>query len=140
MKFKKKKHIYKTSIYYEDTDAGGIVYHTSYLRFAERARTEFLRSVHPSFLTSLRDGENFFVLRWLEVNFLKPSYLFDEITVETKILKIQKTYLKLNQLIKKNRSEICDINLDLVWIVKNKKIPTKINEDLISRFKKNYIV
>ena len=46
----------------------------------------------------------------------------------------------LNQLIKKNRSEICDINLDLVWIVKNKKIPTKINEDLISRFKKNYIV
>ena len=65
---------------------------------------------------------------------------FVEITVETKILKIQKTYLKLNQLIKKNGSEICDINLDLVWIGKNKKIPTKINEDLISRFKKNYIV
>ena len=140
MKSKKKKHVYKTSIYYEDTDAGGIVYHTSYLRFAERARTEFLRSVHPSFLTSLRDGENFFVLRQLEVKFLKPSYLFDEITVETKILMIQKTYLKLNQLIKKNGSEICDINLDLVWIGKNKKLPTKINEDLISRFKKNYIV
>ena len=46
----------------------------------------------------------------------------------------------LNQLIMKKRSEICDITLDLVWICKNKKIPTKINEDLISRFKKNYIV
>ena len=57
-----KKNIFIRPIYYEDTDAG-IVYHTSYLRFAERARTEFLRSVHPSFLTSLRDGENFFVLR-----------------------------------------------------------------------------
>ena len=79
MKYKKRKHVYKTSIYYEDTDAGGIVYHTSYLRFAERARTEFLRSVHPSFLTSLRDGENFFVLRRLEVKFLKPTYLFDDI-------------------------------------------------------------
>lgn len=140
MKPKKKKHFYKTSIYYEDTDAGGIVYHTSYLRFAERARTEFLRSVYPSFLTSLRDGENFFVLRKLEVKFLKPIYLFDEIIVETKILRIHKTYLKLNQLIMKKRSEICDITLDLVWICKNKKIPTKINEDLISRFKKNYIV
>ena len=140
MKSKKKKHVYKTSIYYEDTDAGGIVYHTSYLRFAERARTEFLRSIHPKFLTNLRDGENFFVLRKLEIQFLKPTYLFDEVIVETKILKVHKTYLKLNQLIKKDGSEICDIILDLVWISKNKKSPSMINEDLISRFKKNYIV
>ncbi len=140
MGFYKKKHCYKTSIYYEDTDAAGIVYHTSYLRFAERARTELIRSIFPKFLNSIKDGNHFFVLRRLEIKFLKPCYLYDEIVVETKILKIKKTYLQLNQTIKKNKSIVCNIQLGLVWISKKKKTPTLLNEDLISRFKKNYIV
>ena len=58
---KKKKHLYETTIYYEDTDAAGITYHTSFLRFAERARTEFIRSIYPEFLKTLSAGKFFFV-------------------------------------------------------------------------------
>ena len=86
---KKKKHLYETTIYYEDTDAAGITYHTSFLRFAERARTEFIRSIYPEFLKTLSAGKFFFVLRNINVEYIKPCYLFDNISIETNIIKIK---------------------------------------------------
>ena len=135
MNSKLKKFKFNTNVYYEDTDAGGIVYHTSYLKFAERARTELLKKIYPELLETLKEADYFFVLKNIQVEFLKPCYLFDELLVETSVLEIKKTHVKMNQIIKRKNLITCDIFLTLVWLNKTKKKPSKMSENLISRFK-----
>ena len=135
MNSKIKKFRFNTNVYYEDTDAGGIVYHTSYLKFAERARTELLKKIYPELLETLKETDFFFVLKNIQVDFLKPCYLFDELLIETSVLEIKKTYVRMNQIIKRKNLITCDIFLTLVWLNKTKKKPSKMSENLISRFK-----
>lgn len=132
----KNENIYKTSIYYEDTDAAGIVYHTSYLRFAERARTEFLNYIYPECLTFLKKNKNVLVLRDVKVKFCEFCYLFDKVCVKSYITKLQKTNFKMTQIIKKERTVVCDISLCLVFVDLLKKKPVKMDEELVSRLKK----
>ena len=69
-----KPEIFKLSIYYEDTDSSGFVYHTSYLKFAERARTELVKKF--SELKELMEKNLFFfVVSELKIKFLEPSFL-----------------------------------------------------------------
>lgn len=70
-------------VYYEDTDAGGIVYHARYLAFAERARTEALREAGLSHSTLVRDHGLIFVVRRAEMDYLRPARLDDELVVIT---------------------------------------------------------
>lgn len=72
-------------VYYEDTDAAGIVFYANYLKFAERGRTEFLRSVGFE-NKSLMDSEKVvFVVRHIEADYYKPAELDDELIVETSV-------------------------------------------------------
>ena len=66
-------------IYYEDTDSSGFAYHTTYLKFSERARSEMLNNFFPDVVNFLKSNSFFFVVKNLEVNFIKPSYLFDKL-------------------------------------------------------------
>jgi len=74
-----------TRVYWEDTDAGGVVYHASYLRFLERARTEWLRALGVDQQRVREDHGVVFVVRDMEIEFLLPARLDDEldVTVET---------------------------------------------------------
>ena len=72
-----------TRIYYEDTDAGGIVYHARYLAFAERARTEALREAGLPHSELVRDHGVSFVVRRAEMDYLRPAHLDDELVVIT---------------------------------------------------------
>lgn len=72
-------------VYYEDTDAGGVVYHAGYLRFAERARTEMLRSLGLDHVRLLADHGVIFAVRRCEVDFLQPARLDDLLDVSTRI-------------------------------------------------------
>ena len=76
-------HFLPVRVYYEDTDAGGIVYHTSYLRFAERARTELLRAIDVD-LIRLRDEHGLaFVIRRGEIDYRHAAQLDDELIVRS---------------------------------------------------------
>ena len=90
-----KKYIYKTKVYYEDTDAGGIVYYAKYLHFIERARTEM---IYQQLLLSHRqlknDHDAIFVARSCNVKYLKPANFEDELEINTNI--ISKTAVRLN--------------------------------------------
>ncbi|MCH7635550.1 MAG: YbgC/FadM family acyl-CoA thioesterase [Proteobacteria bacterium] len=81
-------HLHPLRVYYEDTDAGGVVYDANYLEFAERARTEMLRDLgfDPPALAAF-EGVAFAVSR-LEVDYLAPARLDDELMVQTRIVKI----------------------------------------------------
>ncbi len=73
-------------VYYEDTDFSGLVYHASYLRFMERARTEMLRALgldQRALLAGAAGAPIFFVVRSMDVDFQKPATMDDLLTVET---------------------------------------------------------
>ena len=83
----------KIRIYYEDTDAGGIVYHTNYIKFCERARSE---AFFQAGLNFTKEG-GYFVVSSLEAKFLASAVLGDEVFVRTKILELKKASLVLEQ-------------------------------------------
>ncbi len=80
------RHRYTVRVYYEDTDAGGIVYHATYLRFAERARTEALRDLGIPHAELLRNCNLMFVVRRVEVDYLRSARVDNSLVVETEVL------------------------------------------------------
>jgi len=79
------KHRVDFRVYYEDTDAGGIMYHASFIRFCERGRGEFLRHLGLTFASLANEDRIQFVIRHLDAHYLKPARLDDLLTVETGI-------------------------------------------------------
>lgn len=77
------RHLYTVRVYYEDTDAGGIVYHANYLRYAERARTEALRAMGIPHAEMVERFGVMFVVRRLEVDYQRAARLDDSLTVVT---------------------------------------------------------
>ena len=84
----KPPHTIQVRVYYEDTDAGGMVYHARYLAFAERARTELLRDAGVPHEDLVRDEGLFFVVRRVKMDYLRPARLDELITVATDPLEL----------------------------------------------------
>lgn len=84
-------------VYYEDTDFSGVVYHASYLRFLERGRTEFIRAVGVDQAALYRDEGFSFVVRRMEIEWLKPARMDDEVTVVTAPLALRGASMLLEQ-------------------------------------------
>jgi acyl-CoA thioester hydrolase len=78
-------HHYQLRVYYQDTDAGGIVYHANYLAFAERARTEFLRAQGIPHADMVAQHGVQFVVRRAVLDYLRPARLDEEITITTRV-------------------------------------------------------
>ena len=97
-----KIHKFPFAIAYADTDAGGIVYHGRYIEIAERARMDVLRGIkYP-------DGDIGFVVRDLNIRYIKPLFLADTVVVETAVTKLGAASLGVEQKFVKN-GEICAI-------------------------------
>ncbi len=94
---KGRTHVLPLRVYYEDTDAGGIVYHANYLRFAERGRTEMLRAIGIE-LGRLRESEGLiFVVRKGDMEYHKAAVLDDCLAVETSLEEIRGASVLLRQ-------------------------------------------
>ena len=103
-------------VYYEDTDAGGIVYHAQYLCFAERARTELLRAAGTDHGRLLAEHGGVFAVRRAMVEFRRPARLDDLLTVETRVMKATGARLELRQEIKKQDELVVLIDIELAFI------------------------
>ena len=130
----KKIHQTKFEIFYEDTDSSGFTYHTSYLKLAERARSQFVKQNLQEIRDKMINNSFFFVVRQIKVNFLKPTYLFDQLDVKTYFLKNSLASLDLKQLISKKETAICEVSVKLVWINGQSNKPAKIPKNIIARF------
>jgi acyl-CoA thioester hydrolase len=84
-------------VYYEDTDFGGVVYYANYLRFFERARTEWLRSLGIDHQRLAREDGLQFVVRRAEIDFLRGAKLDDELSITVECTEKRRTYLWLRQ-------------------------------------------
>lgn len=109
------------TVYYENTDSSGLTYHTTYLEFAERARSEILSLHFPDVISNLKKNTFFFVVKDLSISFLKPSFLFDKLTVKTEFENNSLASLKLKQKIYNSDTKICTISVHLAWIDGKKK-------------------
>ena len=89
-------------VYYEDTDAAGIVYYANYLKFAERGRTEMMRALGFEHSGILRDTGIAFIVRRLSADYRAAAYLDDALTVETTVQSIGAATLQLDQQIRRD--------------------------------------
>ncbi len=111
-----KPHRFPVRIYYEDTDAGGVVYHANYIKFAERARTEALREAGLN-QSLLWDTDNVgFVVRRLSIDYAKPARLDDALTVETSLQEFGKASLTLVQTVKRAEDVLATLHVKLAII------------------------
>ncbi len=92
-------------IYYEDTDAGGVVYYANYLKFLERCRTEWLRAIGHEQADLLREPGIAFVVRSVALEYLKPARLDDLLTVSLEVERITKSQIFFGQHIRRASPE-----------------------------------
>lgn len=84
-------------VYYEDTDSGGVVYYANYLKFLERARTEWLRALGFEQTELLRDYNVLFVVRRVEVDYLRPARFDEALVVTVKVHGMGRSWMELDQ-------------------------------------------
>ncbi len=124
---------HKIKVYYEDTDAGGVVYYANYLKYLERARTEALIKIG---LSNLKIKDNFkalIIVKSCNIDYKKSAYLEDELNIKSYILSLTKTSFVMSQTIIKNKIVIVEAKIHLVFVnekVKPIKIPTLIIDRL----------
>ena len=122
-------HIFKTRVYYEDTDSGGIVYYANYLKFIERARTELIYKLGFSLEELSEKYDNHFVVKNINCNFLYSAKLEDILSIKSQLLILKKTYFELDQSIYRFDNKIFKAKVCIVCINNSNK-PTKICEKL----------
>lgn len=100
------RHRLPVRVYYEDTDAAGIVYHASYLCFTERGRSEMMRALDIDLARMWNDDGFVFVLHSAEVKYRRPARLGDLLTVETALVELGAASLKVRQVIFGDSGEV----------------------------------
>jgi acyl-CoA thioester hydrolase len=106
-------HQFRVRVYYEDTDAGGVVYHASYLKFAERARTEMLRETGFAQSKLSEQLGILFVLRRCVVDFLAPARLDDHLVVASRLVDLRGASLGFEQTIWRDSLELVRLGVKL---------------------------
>lgn len=128
----KSQFVWQVRVYYEDTDSGGVVYHSNYLNYMERARTEWLR--HLGFeQTDLKDQMNsIFVVHSMQIEFKKPAKFNDLLTVCSELTTIGYGSLVFQQKIDLNSQLLIQANVKVACVDALTFKPSKIPHQLIS--------
>ena len=124
---------HKVKVYYEDTDAGGVVYYANYLKFIERARTEALVTIGLSNFKIKNDFKGLIIVKSCNIEYKKSAYLEDELTIESCLTSFSKTSFTMRQKIFKNDKTIVIAKIHLVFVSMEGK-PIKIPETIFKKF------
>ena len=125
---------HKIKVYYEDTDAGGVVYYANYLKYFERARTEALSKIG---LSNIKIRDNFkalIIVKSCNIDYKKSAYLEDELNIKSYILSLTKTSFVMSQNIIKNKLVIVKSKIHLVFVNEKSK-PIKIPKLVVDKLK-----
>ena len=126
-------HIYKTKVYYEDTDAGGIVYYARYLNFIERARTEMIYDHLKLNHKKLRDQFNaIFVVRECNIKYFKSANFEDNLEVKTKVVNKSPVRLNLLQEVSRDNEILVSAQVELAVIDSDGSV-SKLQKDLLEK-------
>ena len=128
-----KEFIFKVRVYYEDTDAGGIIYYANYLKYLERARTEMISTIGLSNNKLLEEYKTLIIVKSCNIEYLKSAKLEDKLQIYSSIESFNKASFVMIQNIKKNDDLIIKAKVKLVTVNKEGK-PTKIPSVLEKQF------
>ena len=129
-----KNFTHNVKVYYEDTDAGGVVYYANYLKYLERARTEALSTIGLSNKKIKNDFGSLIIVKSCNIEYKKSAYLEDNLKIKSFIDSTSKTSFYMNQSIYKDDVLIVDAKVHLVFI-NDKFKPIKIPEKILKNFK-----
>ena len=129
-----KNFFHKVKVYYEDTDAGGIVYYANYLKFLERARTEALVNLGFNNKKIKEDFGSLIIVKSCNIEYKISAHLEDELSIRSFVKSITKTSFFMHQFITREEDLIAQARVQLVF-VNNKGKPMKIPSTLFQNFK-----
>ncbi|MGO9931977.1 MAG: tol-pal system-associated acyl-CoA thioesterase [Steroidobacteraceae bacterium] len=118
------------SVYWEDTDAGGVVYYANYLKFMERCRTEWLRAMGIDQSRLLADRHLQFVVVNVVVDFLRPAVLHDEILVTAELQRLAGATIHFKQTIMRGGEQLIDASTRVACLDSGTLKPRAIPKDL----------
>ena len=123
-------------IYFEDTDSGGVVYHSNYLKFMERARTEWLRSIGIDQRHLKQDNHIMFVVHRIDIQYKFPARFNDDLIVKSELKNIGSSKIEFRQMIYRNDEMLIDASVDIACIdsekFKSVRIPPTIKQTMES--------
>jgi tol-pal system-associated acyl-CoA thioesterase len=123
-------------IYIEDTDAGRIVYHANYLKYFERARTEFMRA-HGFGKGRIFNTDLMFVVHSLSTQYLKPAYLDDEIVATAKMIKLGSASIIFEQQARRGDELLCRAEVCIACVDKQRMRPQRIPAEIVATLSAN---
>ena len=121
-------------VYYEDTDAGGVVYYANYLKYLERARTEALSTIGLSNLQIKDKFGALIIVKSCNIEYKKSAKLEDELKIRSFVKSVTKTSFFMNQIITNGETTIVEAQVHLVF-VNDKGKPVKVPEVIFNNFK-----
>lgn len=123
-------------VYYEDTDAAGIVYYANYLKYMERARTERLRALGYEQDELMQNEKVVFAVRSVEADYLKPARFNDELTVTADFFELKRASLLFHQQVKQlDGTVLCQGKIKIACLDSESMSPRKIPTEMIERIK-----
>ena len=125
---------HKLKVYYEDTDAGGVVYYANYLKFLERARTEALVTLGFNNKKIKQDFGSLIIVKSCNIEYKIPAHLEDDLSIRSFVKSITKTSFFMNQFITRGEDQIVEAKIHLVFVNKGGK-PMRIPNSLFQDFK-----
>ena len=130
------KFVFPVRIYYEDTDAGGVVYYANYLKFTERARTEFLRHIGFGNQQEILAQDRFaFMVRHVEADYRAPAVLDDLLHVTCETVEQTGATVTLLQQIIRGEDVLVEVKVKAVYVNLEKRRPMRMPKDLIEKMK-----
>ena len=117
-------------VYFENTDAGGVVYHSEYLKFLERARTEWLRHLGYDHSTLARDHRVLFVVTALAIDYLKPARLDDSLAVSVRLESLGKVRCIFAQEVRRDDEVLVKARVTVASVTGENMKPAEIPEGL----------
>jgi acyl-CoA thioester hydrolase len=127
--------LWPVRVYYEDTDAAGVVYYANYLKYMERARTEWLRSIGFEQTDVAREHGVIFVVRSAAVDYVRPGRFDDELQVTVELKKVGAGQIDLVQRVSRGDALLATANVKLVCVGRATMRPTRIPQPLATRIR-----
>jgi acyl-CoA thioester hydrolase len=125
----------KFSVYWEDTDAGGVVYYANYLKFLERCRTDWLRAMHVDQQRLRAEQKLQFVVVNIEVAFLRPAVLHDEILVTAELERLSGATIVFKQTIMRGTEQLIHATVRVACLDSGTLKPRPIPKDLFTEWR-----
>ena len=129
-----KEFIFPVRVYYEDTDAGGVVYHARYLHFYERARTEFLRTLNFSQQVLLNERQLAFVVKSMSIDYNIPAKLDDLLDVVTQVTEVRGATILFTQFLKRAETVLSTATVKVACVDLGKMRPAALPKEVKAAF------